>query len=234
MYNNKLNLRNIIVKAICLAVITMFSGCGNGYENYYCANTIENSPANTDLSKSEMDVVKYLFKRNKLNYNKYQFTRFQKDELGYHHIRCFQFVNGLMVFTSDVIFHFDQNDNYYYLSGDLINTINLNTRQSMIQDEVAEMFINIVKHDEIYLEYLEFLVEIAKVDKTVEVIRIEDIIEGCFDFEFGYYDLNAGSSYTYEKYTKAWKIKSSKYDYPFAYINDNNSEIIYYNNGIEF
>jgi Zn-dependent metalloprotease len=225
----------MVALAICFTGMTVFSSCEKDEnENFYCVNTIKSSPKNSSLSKSEMDVVKYLFNRNQLDYTKYQFTQFQKDELGHHHIRCFQFANNLLVFTSDAIFHFDKNDNYYSLSGDLINTLNFNTKPSMKQDDVIEKYIDIVQHDETFLAYLDILVEIAKVDETVDVIHIEDIIEGCFDVEFGYYDLNASVSYTDEKYTKAWKINSNKYDYPFAYINDENSEVIYYDNGIRF
>ena len=186
----RLNLRNMIVIAICLAGMTVFLGCEkNANENLYCVNTIKNSPKNTTLSKSEMNVVKYLFNRNQLDYTKYLFTRFQKDELGNHHIRCFQFANNLIVFTSDAIFHFDKNDNYYFLSGDLINTINLNTEPSMMQDNVVEKFLGEIKQDGFYKENTE-------------------IISGCFDIEFGYYDLNTGISYAEEKFTKAWKISN--------------------------
>jgi Zn-dependent metalloprotease len=218
MDKNRLYLRKVVAIAICLTGMTVFSSCEKDVdrdENFYCTNTIKSSPTITTLSKSEMDVIKYLFNRNQLDYTKYQFTRFQKDELGYHHIRCFQFANNLMVFTSDAIFHFDKNDNYYYLSGDLITTINLNTKSSMKQDEVVEKFIDEIKRNGFYAESTE-------------------ILTGCFDIEFGYYDLNAGISYTNEEFVKAWKIKSTNQDYPFAYINDENSEIIYYDNGIRF
>ena len=216
MYENKLNLRYMLAIAIYLAGMTVFSGCNkDGNENFYCVNTIKNSQTNTTLSKSEMDVVKYLFNRNQLDYTKYQFYSFQEDELGYHHIRCFQFANNLLVFTSDVIFHFDKNDNYYFLSGDLINTINLNTKPSMKQDNVVEKFVNEIKQDGYYVENIE-------------------IISDCFDLDFGYYDLNAGISYVDAKFTKAWKINLTNKKYPFAYINDENSELIYYDNGIRF
>ena len=203
----------------------------NDNENSYCVNTIRNSPTTTTLSESEMNTIKYLFNHNQLDYTKYLFTRFQEDELGYRHVRCYQFANNLIIFTSDAIFHFDKNDNYSSLSGDLISMINLNTKSSMKQDNVVEKYIDIVKHDEDFLAWLRLLVEMAKVDETVEVITLEDIIEGCFDVEFGYYDLNVGISYTNENFAKAWKIKPTNREYPYVYINDENSETIYYDNG---
>ena len=221
----------IITVSLCSCILSCEK---NENENSYCVNTIKNSPTTTALSESETNTIKHLFNHNHLDYTKYQFTRFQEDELGYRHVRCYQFANNLIIFTSDAIFHFDKNDNYSSLSGNLINTINLNTKSSMEQDHVVKNYIDIVKHDEDFLAWLRLLVEMAKVDETVEVITLEDIIEGCFDVEFGYYDLNAGISYTNENFTKAWKIKPTNREYPYAYINDENSETIYYDNGFRW
>jgi Zn-dependent metalloprotease len=230
-----LPIKSVMKKWIIITVSLCFSflSCKKeGSENSDCVNIIINSPAITILSESEMNVIKYLFNHNQLDYTKYQFTKFQEDDLGHRHVRCYQFANSLIVFTSDAIFHFDKNDNYYYLSGDLIKTINLNTKPSMKQDDVIRKYIDTVKHDEDFLMWLNLLVEMAKVDETVEVITLEDVIEGCFDVEFGYYDLNAGMSYTNENFAKSWKIKPTNSEYPCAYINDENSEIIYYDNGL--
>lgn len=204
----------------------------NENENTYCVNITRNSPTVTILSESEINAIKYLFNHNQLDYTKYQFTLFQEDELGYRHVRCNQFANNLSIFTSDVIFHFDGDDKYSSLSGDLISTINLNAKSSMKHDDVVEKYIDIVKHDEDFLAWLRLLVEMAEVDETVEIITLEDIIEGCFDVEFGYYDLNEGISYANEKFTKSWKIKPTTRKYPYAYLNDENLEIIYYDNGV--
>ena len=221
----------IIAISLCFSIVSCNK---DNIENSYCIKNIQNSPTTTILSNSEMDVVKYLFNRNQLDYTKYLFTKFQEDELGYHHIRCYQFANNLIVFTSDVIFHFDKNDNYYFLSDELINEINLNTKSLMTRDNIVEKYIDIVTNDEDFLAWLRLLEEMVKVDETVEVIHIEDIIENCFDIEFGYYNLNAGISYAEENYTKAWKIKPSDRDYPYAYINDEDLEIIYYDNGFRY
>jgi len=207
----------IITISLCFSILSCENDRNDGL---YCVNTIKSKPGTTVLSKSEMEVVKNLFDRNKLDYKKYLFTRFQKDELGNHHIRCFQFANNLLVFTSDAIFHFGNNGNYSSLSGDLIKKINLNTISSMTKDNVVEKFIDILNDDELFFG-------IHPEDK-------EKIISGCFDLEFGYYNLNAGISYADEKFTKAWKIIPSNKEYPFAYINDDNSKIIYYDNGIRF
>jgi len=200
----------IIAIFLCFSIVS----CENA-GNFYCVKTIKDSPTTNVLSKSEMDVIKSLFNNNHLNYKELRFTRLQKDELGHHHVRCYQFINNLKVFTSDLIFHFDKNNRYYFLSGDLISAIDLNTKPSMNQDLIVEKFINALQ-DNIYIG-----------DK-------EKIINGCFNVEFGYYDLNAGIGYADAKFTKAWLIKPRNQDYPFAYINDKNSEVIYYDNGIRY
>jgi Zn-dependent metalloprotease len=222
MNKNQNNLTIAMAITFCVAVITAFWGCKKDgkdekkeIDNYYCVTTIENSPTTTTLSESEMNEVKSLFNRNNLDYTKYKFTRFQEDDLDYHHIRCFQFVNNLIVFSNEIIFHFDKNDDYYYLSGNLIDTINLNTTPSMKHDEIAEKFVDRIKLDSFY-----------KGDS--------DVLNGCFETEFGYYDLNAGRGDTTAKFTKAWKIKPKNKNCPFSYINDENSDIIYYDNCIRF
>ena len=88
----------------------------------------------------------------------------------------------------------------------------MNTKASMKEDDVVKMFINAVKEDGFY--------------------DAEFIINGCFNVEFGYYDLNASISFTDAKYVKAWKITSSFTEEVVAYINDEKSELIYYFNGI--
>jgi Zn-dependent metalloprotease len=206
----------IIPPLICGVVLWLASSCNKeSNENSNCVKIIKNLPKTTVLSKSEMDAIKYLFNRNQLDYTKYLFTRFQKDELGHSHARCYQFANNLIVFTSDAIFHFDKNDNFYY-SDRLISKIDLDTKPSMKQDNVVEKFKDEIEQDGFIM------------------MQYPDIIDGCFELEFGYYDLNAGISYADENYIKAWKIKPTNREYPNAYIKDKNSEIIYYDNGIRY
>ena len=201
----------IITISLCFCILS----CENdGNENAYCIKAIKNAPGTTILSKSEMDVVKKIFNRNQLDYTKYLFTQFQEDELGHHHIRCEQFANKLIVFTSEAIFHFDKDDNYY-APPDLINTINLNTKSLMKQDNVVEIFIDKIKQYGLNIDNAE-------------------IANSCFDIEFGYYDLNAGISYADKEFIKVWKINPTNNKYPLAYVIDENSEIMFYDNGIRY
>ena len=205
---------NIVTADITLSAIWIADECDD--ENSYCVDVIQRSPEDTVLSESEMDVIKYLFNHNQLDYTNYLFTRFNKDELGYHHVRVYQFINNLIVLYSDAAFHFDKNDNYYFLSGKLIDKIDLDTKPSMKQGNVVELFVFMLEQDKLRDELLG---------------NNTDIINGCFDIEFGYLNLSVLGTYKNE-FVKAWKITPKNEEFPVAYINDEKSELIYYFNGI--
>ena len=83
------------------------------------------------------------------------------------------------------------------------------------KDDVVEKFILMLSEDIFYFG--------DKVEK-------EKIINGCFELELGCLDLN----YPNEDFIRAWKITPAKKNYPFAYINDETSEIVGYDNGIRY
>lgn len=57
------------------------------------------------------------------------------------------FINNLSIYTSDLIFHCDQNDTYYFLSADITDKIDLNTKSLMNYDNVVEKFLYLVAQD---------------------------------------------------------------------------------------
>ena len=205
---------NIIIGIFLL--ISLVSCEQSMIEDQYCFNLKHNSLKSVILPKNQLDSIKQLFDYNHLDYSKFQFYRFKVDELGYHHVSCYQFKNNLKVFTNDLIFHFDKTNNYNFLSGELIEKVNLNEKFKMNHNSVITEFLNVLDQDKYIL-----------VDR-------DEIEKSCFDIEFGYYDLNAGKSNTSKHFTKAWKIKLSNRDYPYAYINDMNSDVISYDNGIRY
>jgi len=196
--------RKIIIVAIS------FCFCIVSCEKKYCVKVIKDSPKTTILSKSEINTIKSLFDANGVDYSNYLFSKINKpDELGYQRVECYQFVNDLKVLSDYVVFRFRYGI-LIFVSKNLAGTIDLDTKPLMNSNDVAKKFVDAMKQDQ---------------DCTNKDIR------GCFDLEFGYYDLNAGG-YTTQNFIKAWKITPRKKEYPFAYINDSNSEIIYYFNGI--
>ena len=150
-----------------------------------------------------------MFDNNHLDNSNYQFYQLLTEESGHHHVKCHQFYNNLKIFTDDLIFHFDSDGKYYFLSGSILSKINLDTKSNIQPVNLIKMYLNERNKDGIYYNPK----------------------DSCFDMEFGYYDLNAGISYASQNITKAWKIKPLNKDFPFAFINDLTSEIIYYDNG---
>jgi Zn-dependent metalloprotease len=181
-------------------------------ENDYCVNKISDSPSRALLTENELKSIGSLFDYNQMNYANYQFYKLQTGELGQQHVKCFQYINGIKIFTNDLIFHFDQNNRYSSLSGDLIKVINLDIKPQMEPRDIIDLFINQISKDHYYSS--------------------SELVNNCFETEFGYYDLNAGTSYKPNLFTKAWLVKPKGKEYPIAYIDDSKNGLIYYFNGI--
>ena len=176
-----------------------------------CVEFVQNSPTTSVLPESEIKLIKSLFTGNRMDYANYQFYQLDTDDLGFNHVRCYQFVNNLKVFSADLIFHFNQNNSFYLVSGTQIKSIKLDDKPSLNRKKVVELFVQKVSQE-----------KASMVDK--------DIAKGCFEIEFGYVGLDDSNG----KFAKAWKAKPAGRDYPYAYINDDNSEVIYYDNGVRY
>jgi len=185
-------------------------------KNDYCIRRIVTNPDTCIISEENLNTIKTLFESNHLDYSKYQFFKFVTDDFGGHHAGCYQFIHDLKVFSNTLIFHFNQAGNYYSLSGDIIEDIPLNAIPSMNQKYVVDKFLIELSKDHLYAG------------------SKEEISHGCFDVEFGYYDLNAGAGLVEKKFTKAWRVKPKNNKCPVAYINDMTSGVIYYDNGIRY
>jgi Zn-dependent metalloprotease len=184
-------------------------------ESKYCITHLRSNPDSILVSENELSIAKSLFDFNQLDYHTLQFFRVQTDDpLGYFHVRCNQFVNGLKVFNQDVIFHFKPTKKYYLLSGKLVGSIDLDTVPLMAHDTLIDLFIEQLNKDDFY--------------------KRNSYADSCFDIEFGYFNYNAFIGITEPKYIKAWKVSPKGGEYPYAFINDMTSTAFYYDNGIRF
>jgi len=174
-----------------------------------CVQVIQHSPATPLLPESELMVIKSLFKSNRMDDSNYQFHRLDTDELGFKHVRCYQFVDNLKVFTEELIFHFNQQDSHYRLSGHIISSTGLDAIPSQKPNKVVDVFIQRIKQE-----------------KTL--IGDSTLLMGCFEIELG----AVGSEGSTEKFEKVWKVNPAGKTFPYAYIKDKNAEISYYDNGI--
>jgi Zn-dependent metalloprotease len=185
-------------------------------DSKFCSEIVKGKPDSILISDSDLSTVKSLFESNNLNLDNFLVYRLQEDDMGYSHVRCLQFINNLNVFSNEVIFHFNSQGQYYFLSGELISSININTSPAMCSEEVVTLFLHNVNNDGFYKR------------------NIAQIENGCFICELGYYDLNIGTSNEIQKFKLAWRIRPKGLDYPYAYINDTDHTLIYYDNGIRF
>ncbi len=195
-------------------LISLFSIYGCNKVKRACTNEIVATPSDQLISDEQLIQAKALLNSASIDYSNYRIYRFEKSFTNYYHIRCHQFVNGLQVFTNDIIFHFDENKNYSYRSGDSITSIALNAKSSLNATELKEIYLNKVIEDPHYER------------------KLRSITKNCINLQFGYYDLNASKGDTTIKMVKAWKINPLNSDAPKMYVNDENSEIISYHNGI--
>lgn len=204
------NTMKFLTLALCLG---LFSCNLEKIETQYCTNRLHSSPKISLVSSADLDSIRVLFDRNQIDYSAYQYFRYEHDRLGTYHVRCYQFNQSLKLFSEDLIFHFNNSKNFYYLSGNLITTTGLDTIPTRSTNKIAGIFLESISKD-----------SFNSGDKT--------ILNGCFDLEFGYYNLNAGTGVTTPNFTKAWWVKPAGKDYPFAYIDDVRGTVIYYDNGI--
>ena len=198
-------------KVFFLAFLLLLSSCE---ESKFCSEIVKGKPDNHLVSDSDLQTVKSLFELNDLNLNNFLVYRLQNNDLGYKHVRCYQYVNNLQVFTNDVIFHFNAQNHYYSLSGELISSINIKTSPSLSKNDVIEIFLESIENDGYYNA------------------NLEQIKDGCFICELGYYDLNAGISFASHNFAGAWKIRPEDSEYPIAFINDSDGSLINYDIGI--
>jgi Zn-dependent metalloprotease len=195
-------------------VLLIFISLVSCEELKICTDEIKGKPENNLIVESDFNTVKSLFSTNGLSLDNFLVYRLQKDELGYKHVRCYQYVNNLQVFSDDVIFHFNAQNKYYFLSGETINGIDISSDPNMNRSEAVELFLKTADEDGRYTR--------------------NSLKDECFQCEIGYYDLNAGISYASHNFRLAWKIKCEDSDFPFAYINDTDKSMIYYDNGIRY
>lgn len=215
---NKSLISGIILFVSCIACnkVQEIPPVEEKIESKYCVNYIRSSPDTIFISEDDLIAVKSLFDLNHIVDHSFQFYGFQHDNLGYYHVRCNQFVNGLQLFRENLIFHFKPDKTYSSLSGDLIAQIDLDTIPSMAQDSVIEKYLEELDKDDFY-----------KMMGDVEKIK-----QGCFDIEFGYFDLNDWMGIAEPNYIKAWKVNPKGRENPHAYINDLTSTLFSYDNGV--
>jgi hypothetical protein len=204
-------MRNFYIILI-IAIVFSCKKSENIPEDNRCANLVIDDLKVQLLSDQEMDSIKYVFNKNHIGYENLQFWSYIEN-IGHKYIGAYQYVNNLKVFTDYLGFNFDKNDSLVYENDDRISSISLPDKPKLSLTQVRGIFIKEMQNDVFYKNSYE-------------------IQNDCIDMEFGYYDLNSGSSFQPKNYTTVWYVKPNKKDYPFAFIDDLRGQLITYGNGI--
>ena len=179
-----------------------------------CHLVIQGKPDINRLSEPYLDTIKVLFSNNNLSLNNLFFNFFLKDDLGYSHIGCLQYIHNLNVISNELLFHFDSHGHFTGLSGEIVSDIKVPSIPSLCIGQVIHLFLQSVEKDGFYIN------------------NLQKIKDGCISCELGYWDLNAGTSYAQQNFTLAWRVKPINSDYPFALINDSKKSLIFFDDGI--
>ncbi len=220
--------RRIIVFSIFACLL---AACNKEYasvrgKKYYGTGCIERviiPRTQHAIDATAVQTVNDLFKSNHINNSSFRYYYYIHDSLQTYYppyarldekvVSVNQYANGLRIFTGDMSYVFLENK-FDATGGKLTSGTSLDTKPHLSLDELRTLFLNSAE---------EF-------DNAGDKFK-----DTCLSAEFGYYDINAGTSYTPEKLVKAWRvvIKNSELNsqYPQACYQDNGA-LIYYDNGI--
>ena len=165
------------------------------------------------VSPAELAIVQMLFQKNKLSLSNLQVYRLVVHK-GTYIVRCYQFYNGLELFTEDVVFSFDQQNIVYSIMNDLITRMDVHWEPMVSEKDAGDLFYK----------------EILKDYNSRNILNSGDKL--VFYAQLGYYDLNVDTS---NNFILAWKLNvASSPKYPVAYIRADTLRLINYSNGIIF
>lgn len=165
------------------------------------------------VSNGDLKTINYLFAKNNITLNNLRVYKLQTDELGYYHVRCDQYYDGLPLITEPVIFHFNNGGNLDCISGDMIDSINVDTIPDITAESTGVMLYKCITSDPASSQVL--------MNKST-----------CFESELGIFDINAGVSYTDKNFVLVWKVESRNAESPQVIINAKNDSLIRYYNGV--
>ena len=183
--------------------------------------TIPQNPHGIDAN--EVQTVNGLFKINNIENSTLRYYGYRHDSLQTYYepyalkdekvVFVQQYINGLPLLTGDMSYVFLE-DKFSGKGGELTLGTSLDNKPTLSLEDLRNLFLNSAQAFDGYGD------------------KFKDT---CLSAEFGYYNLNAGTSYAPETLVKAWRvvIKNSERasQYPQACYQDNGT-LLYYDNGI--
>jgi len=169
-----------------------------------------------EASNSELKTINNLFTKNDLTLNNLRVYKLQSDDyLGFKLVRCDQFYDGLLLITEPVTFHFNNGGYLNYISGDMIDSLNIDTIPNISAESTGVTLYKCITCD---LNSPQVLI-----NKST-----------CFEAELGIFDINAGWSYRDKDFVLVWKVEPRNAESPQVIINAKTDSLIRYYNGISF
>jgi hypothetical protein len=176
------------------------------------------------INSSNIQIINTLFTNNNIDNSRYRYYFYTDDSLQTYFppyakfddkiIRVKEFTNGLEIFTGEILFEF-KNNIFNYRNGNPTAGTTLSTTPKLTIGQIRTLFLGHIEQFDHYGAYYK---------------------DSCFSAEFGYYNLNAGTSTLPENLIKCWKVTLKNRIYPsevpIAYYQDNDGKLIYYDNGI--
>jgi hypothetical protein len=170
----------------------------NPQEVEYCINTAINLPT-APPSLKEQQIIDSLFgvvQVSKDNLEFYNYAISQGIDSKRYILKGYYCANnGLRIFNKDFVCYFvEPNDGspLYFQSHQMFSPVDLDNASSMKKEDVIKIYIETLKNDSEYIG-----ISMSK----------QAIMDGCFDIEFGYYDVNKRMGLPEAKYTKAWLVR---------------------------
>lgn len=204
-------------KILIPVILFIVFACENSIENSsVCPDCIKGKPENHLINAQDLTSAKLLFSSNNINLDSYRIYEFGTDDMGYRHVRCYQYVNNLNLLNEKLIFHFDPYGKFKSLSGTIFTDIYCDSVPSMDISDVRNIYLQKLGEDDA---------------PTIDKSKIEN---GCIVCEFGYYNINAYESFSTPVFISAWKVKPEVFASPYAYINDSTKTVINYINNTVF
>lgn len=192
-------------------ILIAFSCRGKNEMENCCTFLVRDNPSIQLVSNQDMDTIKYLLDKNHINYANLQF--FQYSDIGFKYIRSYQYVNNLKLFTDGCSFSINNSDSILGFTCERVTNIELTNIPELSSNKVREIFFKEIEKDAVYRN---------------NIVRIDS----CVDIEFGYYNLNLHNILIPKDYTTAWKVNPHNQEFPYAYINDLNGNVLDYNDGL--
>ncbi|HEX8327455.1 MAG TPA: hypothetical protein VF629_07930, partial [Hymenobacter sp.] len=171
------------------------------------------------VSKADAATANSLFARNNLDNRTFRYTRYSRESVQTYFppyaafdsqvVGVEEYASGLPVFTATSNFLF-KDGAFHYRAGKPFAGTSLSAVPALKPGQLRALF----------------EATINKVDP-----QRGNLQNKCVNVEFGYYDLNAGTSNAAENLVKAWRVTLKNEPYPFAYYEDKDGRLIYYDNG---